>query len=416
MIPNFIFGVLLIVIVGLLILVLKRLAIVKNIGTDDLDALREDVSKSKQEIQSEVRASQDSTTNTLVVNIGELSKTLTVQIENMRAAVNEHLQVMQDSNEKKLDQMRQTVDEQLQTTLEKRLRESFGAVSENLEAVQQGLGKMQNLAADVGNLQRVLTSVNVYGTWAEVQLGAILEQILTSDQYGQNVQPHTGSEKVEYAVRLPGNDGNENKYIWLPIDSKFPMAFLDAAERADKEAEKSAIQALRGRVESEAKKISQKYISLPHTTEFAIMFLPTEGLYAEVLRQPGLVEELIQDHKIVVAGPTNLAAILFGFSEGFRTLAIQEHASEIKNLLAAVKTLFGKYHNSLELTQKQLKFASNNLEDAGKTSREVVDKLSKVEALPPRKNISGYHTAQRAARVPPLRGLEWWCRFQGRCI
>ena len=245
---------------------------------------------------------------------------------------------------------------------------------------------MQNLAEDVGNLQRVLTNVSTRGAWGEVQLGAILEQILTRDQYAQNVQPHTGSERVEYAVRLPGNDDNPDTYIWLPIDSKFPTAdyqrLVDAAEIADKKAEQSAIQSLKRTVLSQARDISTKYISLPHTTEFAIMFLPTEGLYAEVLRQPGLAEELIQDHRIVVAGPTTLTAILLGLRVGFRTLAIQKHSGKIQEMLSAIKTEFREYSQVLGLTQRHLRNAANALEKTEKRSQAVVGKLRDVEELP----------------------------------
>lgn len=358
----------------------------KHIGQNDLDILQEEVSKSGQEIRSEIRATQDSTTKTLVVNIGELSKTLTIQLEGARTAFSESFQGLQQSNENKLDQIRQTVDEQLQTTLEKRLTESFNIVSERLEAVQHGLGTMQNLASEVGSLQRVLTNVSTRGAWGEVQLGAILEQILTSDQYSLNVQPHTGSERVEYAVRLPGNDDNPNTHIWLPIDSKFPTAdyqrLVEATEIADKEAEKSATQSLIRRVRSEARDISEKYVSPPQTTDFAIMFLPTEGLNAEVLRQPGLVEDLLQTHRIVVAGPTTLTAILLGLRVGFRTLAIQKHSGKIQEMLAAIKTEFREYSRLLGLTQRHLRNASNALEKTEGRSQAVVGKLQEVEELP----------------------------------
>ena len=358
----------------------------KHIGQDDLDTLQAEVSKSGQEIRSEIRATQDSTTKTLVVNISELSKTLTTQLEGARTAFSESFQGLQQSNENKLDQIRQTVDEQLQTTLEKRLTESFNIVSERLEAVQHGLGTMQNLASEVGSLQRVLTNVSTRGAWGEVQLGAILEQILTSDQYKLNVQPHTGSERVEYAVRLPGNDDNPNTHIWLPIDSKFPTAdyqrLVEATEIADKEAEKSATQSLIRRVRSEARDISEKYVSPPQTTDFAIMFLPTEGLNAEVLRQPGLVEELLQTHRIVVAGPTTLTAILLGLRVGFRTLAIQKHSGKIQEMLAAIKTEFREYSRLLGLTQRHLRNASNALEKTEGRSQAVVGKLQEVEELP----------------------------------
>ncbi len=358
----------------------------KHIGQDDLDTLQAEVSRSGQEIRSEIRATQDSTTKTLVVNIGELSKTLTTQLEGARTAFSESFQALQQSNENKLDQIRQTVDEQLQTTLEKRLTESFNIVSERLEAVQHGLGTMQNLASEVGSLQRVLTNVSTRGAWGEVQLGAILEQILTSDQYSLNVQPHTGSERVEYAVRLPGNDDNPNTHIWLPIDSKFPTAdyqrLVEATEIADKEAEKSATQSLIRRVRSEARDISEKYVSPPQTTDFAIMFLPTEGLNAEVLRQPGLVEDLLQTHRIVVAGPTTLTAILLGLRVGFRTLAIQKHSGKIQEMLAAIKTEFREYSRLLGLTQRHLRNASNALEKTEGRSQAVVGKLQEVEELP----------------------------------
>ncbi|MYA56945.1 DNA recombination protein RmuC [Candidatus Poribacteria bacterium] len=358
----------------------------KHIGKDDLDTLQEEVSNSGQQIRSEIRATQDSTTKTLVVNIGELSKTLTTQLEGARTALRESFQGLQQNNENKLDQIRQTVDEQLQTTLEKRLTESFNIVSERLEAVQHGLGTMQNLASEVGSLQRVLTNVSTRGAWGEVQLGAILEQILTSDQYKLNVQPHTGSERVEYAVRLPGNDDNPDKSLWLPIDSKFPTAdyqrLVEATEIADKEAEKSATRSLIRRVRDEARDISEKYVSPPQTTDFAIMFLPTEGLNAEVLRQPGLVEELLQTHRIVVAGPTTLTAILLGLRVGFRTLAIQKHSGKIQEMLAAIKTEFREYSRLLGLTQRHLRNASNALEKTEGRSQAVVGKLQEVEELP----------------------------------
>ena len=420
-------SILLLINLGILFLAYRSVTSQTNdIKKEDLITLQEQVSKSEKEIRSEVRTTQDSTSKTLAFNIGELSKTLTSQlettsstlvttigelgnsqtrqlqevkqstndltksnessIENVRGIVDKRLQSIQDSNEKKLDQMRKTVDEQLQSTLQERFAESFKIVSERLEAVQNGLITMQNLAEGVGNLQRVLTNVSSRGAWGEVQLGAILEQILTPDQYEMNVQPHSGSERVEYAIRLPGHNDEPNTYIWLPIDSKFPMAdyerLVDAAEKADKEGEQAAIKALIRIVRTEARSISDKYISPPDTTDFAIMFLPTEGLYAEVLRQPGEVAELLQKYQIVVAGPTTLAAILISLRVGFRTLAIQKHSSEIRKLLAAVKTEFGVYHRALQLTQNQLKHASNNLEEAGNRSQKVVDKLREVEDLP----------------------------------
>lgn len=404
-----------VVILVLLFLMRKQLTAIET-NQDGTNSLSEEILRSEQGIKDEVRSSQITISETLTTqlkstgemlgsNLTELGKAQTrelenvtkstnnltqsneTRIENVRKTVDSRLQTMQDSNERKLDEMRKTVDEQLQSTLEKRLTESFKMVSERLESVREGLGTMQELASDVGNLQRVLTNVSTRGAWGEVQLGAILEDTLTSNQYGKNVQPHAGSERVEYAIRLPGQDRSPNSYLWLPIDSKFPREdyerIKEASERVDKDEEQKAIRGLIRTVSNEAKTIKLKYIAPPHTTDFAIMFLPTEGLYAEVLRQPGLVEELRRDHNIIVAGPTTLSAILSSLRLGFQTLAIQERSSEIKNILAAVKTEFGKYHNALQLTQKQLNFASSNLEKASKRSQEVVHKLQSLEDLPP---------------------------------
>ena len=410
---DIVLGVLLLVVIVLLTMLIRR-SHTNSEQIKEINLLREAVSRSEQEIKGEVKSNQESISNTLTnqfksssdtfVNtlkvlggtqtekldsvtkaINTLTESNENRFENVRKTLNERLDTLQKSNENKLDQMRKTVDEQLQSTLEKRLTESFKVVSERLEAVREGLGKMENLASDVGNLQRVLTNVKARGIWGEFQLGAILEQILTRDQYELNVQPHAGPERVEYAIRLPGNN-DQNKPVWLPIDSKFPMAdyerLVDAADKADKDGEEEAIKGLIRTVRTEARNISEKYISPPDTTDFAIMFLPTEGLYAEVLRQPGEVAELLQKYQIVVAGPTTLAAILISLRVGFRTLAIQKHSSEIRKLLAAVKTEFGVYHRALQLTQNQLKHASNNLEEAGNRSQKVVDKLREVEDLP----------------------------------
>ena len=307
-------------------------------------------------------------------------------IESVRKTVDNRLQTMQESNERKLDEIRKTVDEQLQSTLEKRLTESFNIVSERLESVRDSLGRMHELASDVGNLQRVLTNVSTRGTWGEVQLGSILKDILTPDQYDANVQPHTGSERVEYAIRLPGQNGDPNSYIWLPIDAKFPREdyerIKEASERADKDAEQDAIRSLIRRVRVEAKSINKKYIAPPHTTDFAIMFLATEELYAEVLRQPGLVENLLRDHRTIVAGPTTLSAILSSLRLGFQTLAIQERSSEIREVLAAVKTECEKFGGIMEKLQKQLNTASNTVESTGARTRAMARHLREVEQLP----------------------------------
>jgi len=284
--------------------------------------------------------------------------------------------------------MRQVVDEKLQNTLEKRLAESFKIVSERLEAVQRGLGEMQNLATGVGDLKRMLTNVKARGTWGEVQLGALLEQILTPDQYARNVQTREGSrETVEYAIRLPGA-GNDSRaaVCWLPIDSKFPqedyLRLVSAADAADLDAVEKATSALTRAVRSSAKEIAEKYLDPPGTTDFAIMFLPTEGLYAEILRQPGLMEKLQQTSRVVVAGPTTLSAILSSLRMGFRTLAIEKRSSEVWNVLAAVKTEFGKFGDVLAKVKNHLDAASNTIDQTGVRTRAMKRKLREVEQLP----------------------------------
>ena len=280
--------------------------------------------------------------------------------------------------------MRQTVDEKLQSTLEKRLGESFKIVGEQLEAVQRGLGEMQNLATGVGDLKKVLTNVKTRGTWGEYQLGNILEQILTPDQYEKNVKPKENSDEiVEYAIRLPGHDNSSQ--IWLPIASKFPqesyIRLKDATEKSDSEEIEKATNELIRSIEKSAKEISDKYISPPHTTDFAIMFLPTEGLYAEIVRQPGMFDNL-QQYRVVVAGPTNLSAILSSLSMGFRTLAIEKRSSEVWKILSAVKTEFSSFGNVLLKVKTQLDRASGTIEKTTVRTRAMQRKLKDVEELP----------------------------------
>jgi DNA recombination protein RmuC len=281
--------------------------------------------------------------------------------------------------------MREVVDEKLQKTLETRLGQSFGVIAKQLEAVQRGLGEMQTLAVGVGDLKRVLSNVKTRGTFGEVQLGALLEQVLTADQYASNVAvvPHSG-ERVEYAIRLPGQDGGAP--VWLPIDCKFPIEdyqrLLDAQERADLEAASAAAQALERRVRDEAKTIHGKYVAPPHTTDFAILFLPAEGLYAEVIRRPGLFEVLQREHRVTVAGPTTLTAILNALQMGFRTLAIEQRSSEVWRLLGEVKTEFGKFGGILEKAEKQLNTVSKSIGEAGRKTRTISRALRDVESLP----------------------------------
>ncbi|MCR4399270.1 MAG: DNA recombination protein RmuC [Syntrophomonadaceae bacterium] len=284
-----------------------------------------------------------------------------------------------------LEQMRAVVDEKLHATLERRLGESFRQVSERLEQVHKGLGEMQSLAAGVGDLKKVLTNVKTRGVWGEVQLGNILEQMLTPDQYAANVatKPHSG-ERVEFAVRLPGRD--EGSCVWLPIDAKFPQEdyhrLLEATENGDPVAAEEAARQLEQRIRQEARSISEKYIDPPHTTDFAIMFLPTESLYAEVLRRPGLADALQRQYRVNVAGPTTLAALLNSLSLGFRTLAIERRSGEVWTLLGAVKTEFGRFGDILEKTQKKLQEASNSIDQATRRSRTIERKLKGVQELP----------------------------------
>jgi DNA recombination protein RmuC len=317
----------------------------------------------------------------------ELGDSNARQLELIRTTVDARVKELQDGNEKKLEEMRKTVDEKLHDTLEKRLGESFKLVSERLEAVQRGLGEMQSLATGVGDLKRVLTNVKARGTWAEVQLGALLEQILTPSQFGRNVQTKEDSrELVEFAVRLPGPKDDPNACVWLPIDSKFPqedyIRLQDAAERGDVEAVQKASDALARSIKIQAELISSKYLCPPCTTDFAIMFLPTEGLYAEVLRHPTLLDDLQHKNHVMVAGPTTLAALLSSLRMGFQTLAIEQQSAEVWRILAAVKTEFGKFGDVLVKVKRQLNTAANTIGETERRSRAMERKLRGVESLP----------------------------------
>jgi len=307
------------------------------------------------------------------------------RLNEVRATLETKLKDIQLDNAAKLEQMRATVDEKLQNTLETRLGQSFALVSERLEQVQRGLGEMQNLATGVGDLKRVLTNVKTRGILGEVQLGALLEQLLTNDQYDANVITIPGSnDRVEFAVRMPG--AGDHAQLYLPIDAKFPIEdyqrLLDAQEAADVDAAALAGRALEVRVREEAKRIRSKYVAPPHTTDFAVLFLPTEGLYAEVIRRPGLFETLQREHHVTVAGPTTLTALLNSLQMGFRTLAIAQRSSEVWTLLGAVKTEFGKFGTVLEKTRKKLNEASNVIDQASVRTRAIERKLRGVETLP----------------------------------
>jgi DNA recombination protein RmuC len=302
----------------------------------------------------------------------------------LRATLDLRLREMQADAAKQLESIRHTVDEKLQTTLEARLGESFKRVSEQLEQVHRGLGEMQGLAADVGGLKRVLINVKTRGGWGETQLAMLLEQMLTAEQYGAQVQVKPGSsEKVDFAVKFPGRDDGP---VWLPIDAKFPKEsyerLLDASERADIEGIKTFGDALERDVRREAESISSKYIAPPHTTEFAVLYLPTEGLYAEVLRRPGLADELQRKHHITLAGPTTLAALLTSLQMGFRTLALEQRSSEVWEVLGAVKTEFGKFGDVLAKVKKTLTQAASNIGAAETRSRAMQKQLKNVESMP----------------------------------
>lgn len=302
----------------------------------------------------------------------------------VRATLEGQLKTLREDNEKQLEKMRATVDEKLQSTLETRLGESFKQVSDRLEAVHRGLGEMQSLAAGVGDLKRVLGNVKNRGILGEVQLGALLEQMLAPEQYEANRATVPGSnERVEFAIRLPGAERDQP--VWLPVDAKFPREdyerLLDAQERADAEAANLAAAALERRVREEAKTIRAKYVAPPHTTDFAILFLPTEGLYAEVIRRPGLFEALQHEHRVTVAGPTTLSALLNSLQLGFRTLAIQQRSGEVWQLLGAVKTEFGKFGEVLDKVKKKLDEAGRHIDATGVRTRAIARKLRGVESL-----------------------------------
>src|SRR5213594_5117144 len=310
---------------------------------------------------------------------------LTRSLEGVRSAVDLRLKQLQEDNANQIDKMRATVDEKLQGTLEKRLGESFKLVSERLEQVHQGLGAMQQLASDVGGLQRVLTNVKARGGWGEVQLGALLEQLLTSEQFDRNVQTRDESgERVDYAIKLPG-EGN-GAAVWLPIDAKFPMEdyqrLITAQESGNSVLTDSAMKDLETQLRKSAKDICAKYINPPKTTDFALMFLPTEGLYAEAIRRVGLVEQIKRDCRVVFAGPTTLAALLNSLQMGFRTLAIQKRSSEVWNLLAGVKTEFAKFGDSLSKVKDKLDQAARQVDNVAVRSRAITKKLRDVEELP----------------------------------
>jgi len=310
---------------------------------------------------------------------------VTGQARRLTDNVDARLKELREENSRQIEKMRATVDEKLHDTLEKRLGESFRIVSERLEQVHHGLGAMQQLASDVGGLQRVLTNVKSRGGWGEVQLGSLLEQLLTPEQFERNVQTRDEtSERVDYAIQLPGDENGAP--VWLPVDAKFPIEdyqrLVAAQESSDAAATETAIKNLETQLRKSAKDICAKYINPPKTTDFALMFLPTEGLYAEAIRRVGLVEQIQRDCRVVFAGPTTLAALLNSLQMGFRTLAIQRRSSEVWNLLAGVKTEFGKFGDALAVVKDKLDQAARKIEDVDVRSRAITKRLRNVEELP----------------------------------
>lgn len=351
----------------------------------ELSASMAGFSKTLQQQMATIASVQNNQIDSFALQLAKLVESNEKRLAEVRLTLETKLKELQTDNATRLEEMRKTVDEKLHATLEKRLGESFKQVSDRLEAVHKGLGEMQTLAAGVGDLKRVLTNVKSRGTWGEVQLSALLEQTLTADQYAKNVATVPGSRDiVEFAIKLPGQDARSP--VWLPIDSKFPVEdyerLLGAQERADIAGVEEACKAIDNRIKLEARTIREKYIAPPHTTDFAILFLPTEGLYAEALRRPGLADFVQREYRVSIAGPTTLSALLNSLQMGFRTLAIEQRSSEVWELLSAVKTEFGRFGDVLAKTKQQLQTVTNSIGQAETRTRQMTRKLKDVEALP----------------------------------
>ena len=389
---------------GQLDLFSEQLAAFARVSCERLDGMRAESSTGSKQLREEVISTLNGIAESSSKTMGELAQAQKVQLEGMsaviarladsnekklealRLAVEAKLQVMQVDSARQLELMRQTVDEKLQGTLEKRLGESFKQVSERLELVHKGLGEMQSLATGVGDLKKVLTNVKTRGTWGEVQLGALLEQVLHPDQFAMNVATKSNGERVEFAIKLPGQGLSKDEVVWLPIDAKFPIEdyqrLIDCQEACDLAGIEAAGRQLENRVKGCAGDICRKYLNPPATTDFAILFLPIEGLFAEVIRRTPLVELIQRQFRVVIAGPTTLWSILNSLQMGFRTLAIQNRSSEVWNLLAAVKTEWARYGDVLEAVQRKLHQASETIEKVQVRSRAVGRKLKDVQGLP----------------------------------
>ena len=407
-----------VVVAALLIMaIFRRYAAKASSQEDPLLKLDEKLERLERELRYAISESSRTDRQELSQNMAQLQQTLTEQLALIQTTLNtqllalgegnarrmgevrdtldKQLQQLQQTNAAKLDEMRQTVDEKLQTTLEARLSESFKQVAERLEQVHQGLGHMKTLAQGVGDLQRVLSNVKTRGIFGEVQLEALLEQVLTIEQYGKQVETKPRSnQRVDFAIKLPGRS-DDGTAVWLPIDAKFPREdyerLLDAQDRADPLAAEASAKAMESRIRQEAKSIAESYLAPPHTTDFAILFLPVEGLYAEVLRRPGLMDSLQRDYRVTLAGPTTLLAILNSLHMGFRTLALEKQASEVWKVLGAVKTEFERYGEWVAKVREQVQKAADTLDRADTRSKQMRRVLKGVEALP---------EAEALARLP----------------
>ncbi|MEA4924727.1 MAG: DNA recombination protein RmuC [Syntrophomonadaceae bacterium] len=393
----------------------NRLAVLEKSLENTLQGVRADLSWLRTESSNEARQGRDelnqrlkSFEDSLLVRMNEialLQKTeLTIfteqlnhliasneqKLDNLRQTVEDKLKELQQDNNQKLEQMRQTVDEKLHATLEKRLGESFKLVSDRLEMVHKGLGEMQTLAAGVGDLKKVLTNVKTRGIWGEIQLGNLLEQVLGSEQYTCNVSTRPGSsERVDFAIKLPGSKPDSGE-VWLPIDAKFPqedyLRLVEASEQGRADQAEEAGKQLEKRIKLEARMVQEKYLDPPHTTDFGIIYLPTESLYAEVVKRPGLLESLQNSFRVMVTGPSTMMAFLNSLSVGFRTLAIEQRTSEVWELLGAVKNEFGNFGDILDKTKKKLEEASTSIDSASRRSRSIERRLRAVQELPSGEN------------------------------
>jgi DNA recombination protein RmuC len=368
-------------VIGIIFLFARRSGGADNVLLSKVEVLERAQERGERMLREEMSRGREESAHAAKTQREELGKSL----EGVRSIVDLRLKELQEDNSRQIDKMRATVDEKLQGTLEKRLGESFKLVSDRLEQVHKGLGAMQQLASDVGGLQKVLANVKTRGGWGEVQLGSLLEQLLTSDQFARNVKvrPESG-EHVDFAIKLPGDENGAP--VWLPIDAKFPtedyQRLVAAQEQGNVPNIEEAMKGLETQLKKSAKDICQKYINPPRTTDFALMFLPTEGLYAEAIRRIGLVEQVQRDCRVVLTGPTTLSALLNSLQMGFRTLAIQKRSSEVWNLLSGVKTEFGKFGEALSSVKDKLDQAARKMEDVDVRSRAITKRLQKVEELP----------------------------------